>query len=35
VLLGVGHVAGVRRRPAAYEARTIGFLDRALGLRPR
>jgi pimeloyl-ACP methyl ester carboxylesterase len=34
-LHGVGHVAGVRRRPAAYEARTIGFLDRALGLRPR
>jgi hypothetical protein len=32
---GVGHVAGVRRRPAAYEARTIGFLDRALGLRMR
>ena len=32
---GVGHVAGVRRRPAAYEARTIGFLDRALGMRPR
>ena len=30
-LHGVGHVAGVRRRPAAYEARTIGFLDRALG----
>ena len=29
-LHGVGHVAGVRRRPAAYEARTIGFLDRAL-----
>ena len=26
----VGHVAGVRRRPAAYEAHTIGFLDRAL-----
>ena len=34
-LNGVGHVAGVRRRPAAYEARTIGFLDRALGLRTR
>jgi pimeloyl-ACP methyl ester carboxylesterase len=34
-LHGVGHVAGVRRRPAAYEARTIGFLDRALGMRPR
>jgi pimeloyl-ACP methyl ester carboxylesterase len=34
-LHGVGHVAGVRRRPAAYEAHTIGFLDRALGLRPR
>ena len=33
-LHGVGHVAGVRRRPAAYEAHTIGFLDRALGLRP-
>jgi pimeloyl-ACP methyl ester carboxylesterase len=32
---GVGHVAGVRRRPAAYEAHTIGFLDRALRLRPR
>jgi hypothetical protein len=31
----VGHVAGVRRRPAAYEAHTIGFLDRALRLRPR
>ena len=30
-LHGVGHVAGVRRRPAAYEAHTIGFLDRALG----
>jgi pimeloyl-ACP methyl ester carboxylesterase len=34
-LHGVGHVAGVRRRPAAYEAHTIGFLDRALGVRPR
>jgi len=34
-LHGVGHVAGVRRRPAAYEAHTIGFLDRALGLRRR
>jgi pimeloyl-ACP methyl ester carboxylesterase len=34
-LHGVGHIAGVRRRPAAYEAHTIGFLDRALRLRPR
>jgi uncharacterized protein len=30
-LHGVGHTRGLKRRPAAYEARTIGFLDRALG----
>jgi hypothetical protein len=28
-----GHTAGLRTHPAAYERRTIGFLDRALGLR--
>ena len=26
-----GHTAGLRMHPAAYERRTIGFLDRALG----
>ena len=26
-----GHTAGLRTHPAAYERRTIGFLDRALG----
>ena len=30
---GVGHTRGLKRRPAAYERRTIGFLDRALGAR--
>jgi uncharacterized protein len=28
-----GHTAGLRTHPAAYERRTIGFLDRALGVR--
>ncbi len=28
-----GHTAGLRTHPAAYERRTVGFLDRALGLR--
>jgi pimeloyl-ACP methyl ester carboxylesterase len=28
-----GHTAGLRKHPAAYERRTIGFLDAALGLR--
>jgi uncharacterized protein len=27
-----GHTAGLRKHPAAYELRTVGFLDRALGL---
>ena len=27
-----GHTAGLRTHPAAYERRTVGFLDRALGL---
>ena len=27
-----GHTGGLRRHPAAYEARTTAFLDRALGL---
>ena len=27
-----GHTAGLRKHPAAYERRTAGFLDRALGL---
>jgi len=27
-----GHTAGLRKHPAAYEKRTVGFLDRALGL---
>ena len=26
-----GHTAGLRTHPAAYERRTVGFLDRALG----
>ncbi|HEX5925216.1 MAG TPA: alpha/beta fold hydrolase [Baekduia sp.] len=26
-----GHTAGLRKHPAAYERRTVGFLDRALG----
>ncbi len=26
-----GHTAGLRTRPAAYERRTVGFLDQALG----
>ena len=26
------HTGGLRRHPAAYEARTTAFLDRALGL---
>ena len=30
---GAGHTAGLRRQPGAYERRTVGFLDRALGLR--
>ena len=25
-----GHTAGLRKHPAAYERRTVGFLDRAL-----
>jgi pimeloyl-ACP methyl ester carboxylesterase len=28
-----GHTAGLRKHPAAYERRTISFLDAALGLR--
>src|SRR4051794_6807325 len=28
-----GDTAGLRKHPAAYERRTVGFLDRALGLR--
>ena len=28
-----GHTAGLRTHPAAYERRTVGFLDRALGVR--
>jgi pimeloyl-ACP methyl ester carboxylesterase len=28
-----GHTAGLRTHPAAYERRTVGFLDRALGER--
>jgi hypothetical protein len=28
-----GHTAGLRTHPAAYERRTVRFLDRALGLR--
>ena len=28
-----GHTAGLRKHPAAYERRTVGFLDRALGVR--
>jgi hypothetical protein len=28
-----GHTAGLRTHPAAYERRTIGFLDRAVRLR--
>jgi hypothetical protein len=28
-----GHTAGLRKHPAQYEARTVGFLDRALGVR--
>ena len=28
-----GHTAGLRTHPAAYERRTVGFLDRAVGLR--
>jgi uncharacterized protein len=27
-----GHTAGLRKHPAQYEQRTVGFLDRALGL---
>jgi hypothetical protein len=27
-----GHTAGLRQHPAAYERRTVGFLDRALGV---
>jgi hypothetical protein len=30
--IAVGHTAGLRERPAEYERRTTGFLDRALGL---
>jgi len=30
-LPGTGHTAGLRTHPAAYERRTVGFLDRALG----
>jgi pimeloyl-ACP methyl ester carboxylesterase len=29
---GAGHTAGLRTRPAEYERRVTGFLDRALGL---
>jgi pimeloyl-ACP methyl ester carboxylesterase len=32
-LADTGHTAGLRTHPAAYERRTIGFLDRALGVR--
>jgi hypothetical protein len=28
-----GHTAGLRKHPAAYERRTVGFLDRALRVR--
>jgi uncharacterized protein len=28
-----GHTAGLRKHPAAYEQRTVGFLDRALRVR--
>jgi uncharacterized protein len=28
-----GHTAGLRKHPAEYERRTVGFLDRALGVR--
>lgn len=31
-LADTGHTAGLRTHPAAYERRTIGFLDRALGV---
>jgi pimeloyl-ACP methyl ester carboxylesterase len=31
-LPGTGHTAGLRKHPAAYERRTVGFLDRALGV---
>ena len=27
-----GHTAGLRKRPAEYERRTVGFLDTALGM---
>jgi pimeloyl-ACP methyl ester carboxylesterase len=30
-----GHTAGLRRHPAAYERRTVGFLDAALGVHTR
>ena len=29
---GAGHTAGRRKHPAEYEQRTVGFLDRALGM---
>jgi pimeloyl-ACP methyl ester carboxylesterase len=32
---GVGHTAGLRERPAEYERRVIGFLERALPASPR
>ena len=28
-----GHTAGLRKHPAEYERRTVGFLDGALGLK--
>jgi hypothetical protein len=30
---GAGHTAGLRERPAEYERRVIGFLDRDLQRR--
>ena len=30
---GAAHTGGLRKHPAAYEQRTVGFLDAALGLR--
>jgi hypothetical protein len=29
---GASHTAGLKRDPRAYERRTVGFLDRALGV---
>jgi len=30
---GAAHTGGLRKHPAAYEQRTVGFLDAALDLR--